>query len=80
MKKIRRAEFLLAVAIVTSAVVLQVREYMLKAPTQEQGSVATLSCDSTQPGLAPASCATPRNQQPVDGAGRPHHATSQIWV
>lgn len=78
MKKIRRAEFLLAVAIVTSAAVMQVREYMLKAPAQ--GEPASLSCGVTQRGLAPASCAAARNERPVEGVSRAPQATSHIWV
>lgn len=78
MKKIRRAEFLLAVAIVTSATVMQVREYMLKAPAR--GELATLSCGVTQPGLAPASCAAARNERPVEGASHAPQTTSHIWV
>lgn len=78
MKKIRRAEFLLAVAIVTSAAVLQIREHMLKAPAQSP--VAALSCGAVQPGLAPASCAVTRSERAVEGAPRTHQTTPQIWV
>jgi hypothetical protein len=78
MKKIRRAEFLLAVAIVTSAAVLQVREYMLKAPAQ--GNVATMSCGATQSGLAPAACASTRSERSVQGAAHERQAALHIWV
>jgi hypothetical protein len=76
--KIRRAEFLLAVAIVTSAAVMQVREYVLK--TAPQGAVQTMSCGATHQGLAPAACATVRGERSVDGAARPQQAALRIWV
>jgi hypothetical protein len=58
MKKIRRAEFLLAVAIVSSAAVMQVREHMLSATPQE--APQAMSCGAKNDGLAPASCAALR--------------------
>jgi hypothetical protein len=78
MKKIRRAEFLLAVAIITSAVVMQIREHMLKVPAT--GNVATLSCGTEEAGLAPASCVNTRSEKSVQGVSRAPHAASNIWV
>jgi hypothetical protein len=77
--KIRRAEFLLAVAIVTSAAVMQIREYVLK--TAPQDAVQTLSCETPHQGLAPAACAAMRSEHPVDGgATRPQQSAPRIWV
>jgi len=78
MKKIRRAEFLLAVAIVTSAAVMQIREYMLKDAPHD--TVPTLSCDTPHQALAPAACAAVRSERPADGATRPQQSTLRIWV
>jgi hypothetical protein len=63
--KIRRAEFLLAVAIVTSAAVMQVREYVLR--TTPQSAAQTMTCGPTHQGLAPAACASVRGERSVDG-------------
>jgi hypothetical protein len=79
MKKIRRAEFFLAVAIVTSAAVMQIREYVLNtAPPHD--SAQTLSCDAAHPGLSPASCAAMRSERPGDGATHPQQSAPRIWV
>ena len=78
MKKIRRAEFLLAVAIITSAAVMQIREHTLKTPAQNAD--VTPSCGVTQLGLAPASCAATRNERAVEGAPHVRQATPRIWV
>jgi hypothetical protein len=78
MKKIRRAEFLLAVAIVSSAAVMQVREYVLRAAPH--GAVQTLSCDTPHQGLAPTACAAVRNARPTDGAARPQQPAPRVWV
>jgi hypothetical protein len=79
MKKIRRAEFLLAVAIVTSAAVMQVREHMLRAAPQT--NVQGMSCGAKNEGLAPASCALMRNERSVDGTrSEPRQAAPRIWV
>jgi hypothetical protein len=78
MKKIRRAEFLLAVAIITSAAVMQIREHMLKMPAT--GNVATLSCGTAPAGLAPASCVNARNERSVQNASRARPTVSHMWV
>jgi hypothetical protein len=80
MKKIRRAEFLLAVAIVTSAAVMQVREYVLRTAASHD-AVQTMSCGAKHDGLAPASCAAVRGERPVDGGdAQPRQAALRIWV
>jgi hypothetical protein len=76
--KIRKAEFLLAVAIVTSAAVMQIREYLLKAP--QQNTTQRLSCDAPHQGLVPAACATLRSERPVDGTQRTPQPAARIWV
>jgi hypothetical protein len=76
--KIRRAEFLLAVAIVTSAAVMQIREYVLNAAPHD--AVQTLSCGTSHQGLVPAACAAVRSEHPVDGAARPQPSAPRIWV
>lgn len=76
--KIRRAEFLAAVAIVTSAAVMQVREYVLR--TAPHDAVRTLSCGATPQGLAPAACAAVRGEHSADGAAHPQQAAARIWV
>ena len=76
--KIRRAEFLLAVAIVTSAAAMQVREYVLR--TAPQSAAQTMSCGTTHQGLAPAACATVRGERSVDGAAHPQQTALHIWV
>ena len=76
--KIRRAEFLLTVAIVTSAAVIQVREYVLR--TAPHGAVQTLNCGATHQGLAPAACATVRGERSVGEAAHPQQADPRIWV
>lgn len=78
MKKIRRAEFLLAVAIVTSAAVMQVREYVLNPAPRD--TVQTLPCDTPHQGLAPAACATMRSERPTDGPIHQQQFASRIWV
>lgn len=78
MKKIRRAEFLLAVAIITSAAVLQVREHMLRDPVQKDE--ATLSCGAFVKGLAPAACTSAHSARSVDGPGQARQAPTQLWV
>jgi hypothetical protein len=78
MKKLRRAEFLLAVAIVTSAAVMQVREYMLNAAPHD--TVQARSCDAPHQGLAPAACTAMRGERPAEGATHPQQSVPRIWV
>jgi hypothetical protein len=78
MKQIRKAEYLLAVAIVTSATVMQIRECMLRPSAQ--ADISTLSCGATQAGLAPASCPTARGERPAEGVAHARQAVPRIWV
>src|ERR1700744_490711 len=63
MKKIRSAEFLAAVAIITSATVMQIREHMQvpEAPAAPP-QAAQLSCETTHHGRVFAAC------EPTPGA------------
>ena len=77
--KIRTAEWLVAVAIVTSASVLQIREHM---QSYEASSVApqAASCGVMHDGLVPAGCEPARNEQRMDRAALPQHSAPRIWV
>ncbi|MFM0339627.1 hypothetical protein [Paraburkholderia fungorum] len=77
--KIRSAEWLAAVAIVTSASVLQIREHM---QSYEAPSVAPQAsfCGARHDGLIPAGCEPARNEQWMDRAALPQHNAPRIWV
>jgi hypothetical protein len=83
MKKMKRAEFLAAVAIITSATVMQIREHM-RAP--EPGSAtpqaAQLTCEMPRSGLLLTACEPTRSEAPAeqDRATRHLHSASKIWV
>lgn len=72
--KMKRAETLLIVAIVTSAVVMQIRDYTApglhtNAPAttlQRNDTNAARTCATEHNGLLPASCATNRDERSVD--------------
>lgn len=79
--KIRSAEFLAAVAIITSAVVMQIREHVQVPETPSASAQATSPpCGSAHDGLAPAACEPTRDQRQVDRTPLPQHAAPQIWV
>jgi hypothetical protein len=95
MMKIRSAEFLAAVAIISSATALQVREHMLSHDTdatQSQPAPASLTiCGVSRSGVIPAACETMRGSEhsrdgdeertQVEHAPQPSHtAAPQIWV
>ncbi|MEM5370451.1 hypothetical protein V4C53_31045 [Paraburkholderia azotifigens] len=92
--KIRSAECLLFVAIVTSAVVAQIRERTLSAQTNvptHAGTSTTAqsgrmqSCEDDHGTMLRAACAMRGERRPVDDGDRPveviekPHA-SQLWV
>lgn len=83
MKKIRRAEFLAAVAIVTSATVMQIREHMqphdAPAATPE---AAQLSCEMPRSGLLLAACEPTRSEAPAEQNRATRHLreASKMWV
>lgn len=83
MKKISRAEFLAAVAIITSATVMQIREHMQTpdAPSANPAA-AQLACESTRSGLVLATCEPTRSEAPAsqNRATRHLRIVSNIWV
>ena len=79
--KIRRAEFLVAVAIVTSAAVMQIREHLLQhesPPASINNMSAT--CGTMHEGLVPAGCEATGDNRPVDRAPLAPHDAPRIWV
>lgn len=85
MKKIRSAEWLVAIAIVTSATVMQIREHLLvdDAPPATP-EAAQLSCEMPRGGLVLAACEPTRGEVPAshdqDRATQHLRSTSKIWV
>ena len=87
--KIKSAECLLLVALVTSAVVMQIRE---PTPPASQTSSATQEaaqakqsevCGEKRSGLLPTACETRRDEQTIDNSITPptHRLRStKVWV
>ncbi|CAB3793844.1 MULTISPECIES: hypothetical protein [Paraburkholderia] len=82
MKKIRSARFFAAVAIVSSATVLQIREGLHAHATSPTNAQATLSlCGATRDGLMPARCESTRGERKLERDIQPQHdAQRQLWV
>ena len=81
MKKIRRAEWLAAVAIITSATVLQIREHLPSPETTRMSAQAPLSsCGMTNHGLLLAACEPTRGESRQNRATLPAHGAPKIWV
>jgi hypothetical protein len=81
MKKIRRAECLAAVAIVTSATVMQIREHLPMRETPPASAQAPLSsCAITHRGLVLAACEPTRGESRDHRATLPPHGAPIIWV
>jgi len=82
MKKVTSAECLVCVAIVSSAVALQIRGHVQTqdaSPTKPQAQVS--SCGPSRDGLMPAACEQPtRNERQTDDITRAPHRARQIWV
>src|SRR3569833_912278 len=82
--KIRSAEWLVAVAIVSSASVLQIREHMqphdsAAASTSASAQAAPSTCEGSRKGVMPASCEPTRDQRPADHAPSPQRGAARIW-
>nr|WKF61547.1 hypothetical protein HUO10_006078 [Paraburkholderia busanensis] len=79
--KIRSAEFLVAVAIISSATVMQIREH-LRQPDGQAASEehAATSCGAMHEGLMPASCEATRDERNTRDAGATRHARDQRQV
>ncbi|MFM0237543.1 hypothetical protein [Paraburkholderia phytofirmans] len=79
--KIRSAEFLAAVAIISSAAVIQIREHVLAQETPASNAQAVSPpCGVTHQGLVPAACEPTREKRQVDRAPQPQRSAPQIWV
>ncbi|MFL9910123.1 hypothetical protein [Paraburkholderia sp. RL17-337-BIB-A] len=81
--KIRSAEYLVAIAIVTSAGVLQIREHMQPLETPPASAQPASTCGVTRDGLVPAACEPTRGErQQVERAPQPQpqHNAARIWV
>lgn len=82
---IKRAEFLVLVAIVTSAAVVQIRERTL-APVPRLAMRATQAtqeptCGAIRQGIAPADCAVKRDDEwGIDGPGHRRYHGPRFWV
>ncbi|MDE1181652.1 hypothetical protein [Paraburkholderia sp.] len=89
--KSRRTQFLLFVALVSSATVVQIREHMPQ--TGAVNATESTTCGATRDGLIPASCEPTRavegasgtrdtqGQPGLDGnAVRTPHAPLRVWV
>jgi hypothetical protein len=79
--KIRSAEFLAGVAIVTSAAVMQIREHV---PVQEastsKAQATSPSCGVRHDGFVPAACEPTRDERQVERAPQPQRKAPQVWV
>jgi hypothetical protein len=84
MKKIRSAEYLVAVAIITSATVMQIREHMQppQAPSA-QPNAAQLSCAATPGGVLLTACEATHEKVPANRNRVTQHlrdASNKLWV
>lgn len=79
--KIRSAEYLVAIAIVTSAGVLQIREHMQPLEARPTSAHTASTCGVTRGGLVPAACEPTRSErQQVERAPQAQHNAARIWV
>ncbi|PRX30694.1 hypothetical protein B0G75_106134 [Paraburkholderia sp. BL18I3N2] len=79
--KIRSAEFLAAVAIISSAAVMQIREHVLVQETPASNAqAASPPCGAMHEGLVPAACEPTREKRQVDRAPQPQRSAPQVWV
>lgn len=79
--KLRSTEFLAAIAIITSAAVVQIREDMpaREAASASEQTTSPPSCGITRDGLMPAAC-EPTSDDRQDPAVPRRRSASQIWV
>ena len=85
--KMRKAELLAAIAIVTSAGVLQIREHVQPIDAANHAANASTSvqtapstCESRGRGVLPAACEQTRDERPAHRATLPQHGPARIWV
>ncbi|MEC5406281.1 hypothetical protein VOM14_12060 [Paraburkholderia sp. MPAMCS5] len=81
----RTAEFLVGVAIVTSAGVMQIREHMqpreaVGASAAQSAQTAPSSCAPGRHGVVPASCEPTREARPARHAPMSSHGAMAVWV
>jgi hypothetical protein len=80
MKKAGSMKFLAAVAIVSSATVMQIRAHVAApetAPARASGAMP--ACGSGHEGVMPASCAPMRDERQLKRQQPPHDAP-RLWV
>lgn len=81
--KIRSAEYLALVAIVTSAAVMQIREHVQDVPSLHAAQAMSCGAMHERNGLLPAGCEatrdTSRGERSADHAPQPQHSM-RIWV
>ena len=81
MKKMRRAEWLAAVAIVTFATVMLIREQVpAHEATRTRTQAPLSSCGMTHRGLVLASCEPTRGESRQNRVTLPPHGAPKIWV
>ncbi|MFL9902012.1 hypothetical protein PQR71_28360 [Paraburkholderia fungorum] len=81
--KIRSADYLVAIAIVTSAGVLQIREHMQPLEAPPASAQTASSCGVTHDGLVSAACEPTRSERrQVERAPQPQaqHNAARLWV
>lgn len=79
--KIRSTEFLVAVAIITSATVMQIREHMQpREATSASEQAGPPSCGATHEGLAPAACEPTHDEPQPERATHRQRSAPQFWV
>ncbi|MEZ0604019.1 hypothetical protein ACAX43_17945 [Paraburkholderia sp. IW21] len=78
--KIRSAELLVAVAIVTSATVMQIREHMEQHDAPAASAQAVPSCGVKHDGLTAAACEPTRDEGHADRASQPRRDALRLWV
>jgi hypothetical protein len=79
--KIRSTECLVAVAIITSATVMQIREHMQpREAASPSAQVASPSCGATHDGPVPAACEPTSDDHQTDRTTRRPRSAPQIWV
>ncbi|KXU82290.1 hypothetical protein CI15_32565 [Paraburkholderia monticola] len=80
MKKTSSMKFLAAVAIVSSAIVMQIRAHVASpeaAPDQARAAMST--CGNAHDGITPASCDSMRRERQPERQ-QPPHVARQLWV
>jgi hypothetical protein len=82
MKKIRSARFLAAVAVVSSAAAMQIRDGVHAHETSPTHAQATRSsCGATHDELMPARCESTRGERKLERDIQPQHGAQwQLWV